>query len=42
MIREKFLALARNDKACHLEPFGRAQDKLRERSFSSLIFKGEQ
>jgi hypothetical protein len=37
---ERFLASARNDNACHLEPFGCSQDKLRERSFSIPFFKG--
>jgi len=29
-----------NDNACHLESFGYAQDKLRERSFFTPFFKG--
>jgi hypothetical protein len=29
-----------NDNACHLESFGYAQDKLRERSFFIPFFKG--
>ena len=37
---ERFLASARNDNACHLESFGCAQDKLRERSFSIPFFQG--
>ena len=37
---ETFLAAARNDNACHLESFGCAQDKLRERSLFTPFFKG--